>query len=33
VAIAELALTLVETHAVARGAGREHYRSIVRRPQ
>jgi len=26
-------LTLVEMHAVAQDAGREHYRSIVRRPQ
>jgi len=32
-AIAEHVLTLVEMHAVAQGAGREHYRSIVRRPQ
>jgi ribosomal protein S6--L-glutamate ligase len=32
-AIAEHVLTLVEMHAVARAAGREHYRSIVRRPQ
>jgi glutathione synthase/RimK-type ligase-like ATP-grasp enzyme len=32
-AIAEHVLTLVEMAAVARGAGREHYRSIVRRPQ
>jgi glutathione synthase/RimK-type ligase-like ATP-grasp enzyme len=32
-AIAEHVLTLVEMHAVARDAGREHYRSIVRRPQ
>jgi ribosomal protein S6--L-glutamate ligase len=32
-AIAEHVLTLVEMDAVARGAGREHYRSIVRRPQ
>jgi glutathione synthase/RimK-type ligase-like ATP-grasp enzyme len=31
--IAEHVLTLVEMDAVARGAGREHYRSIVRRPQ
>jgi hypothetical protein len=33
VAIAEHVLTLVEMHAVAQDAGREHYRSIVRRPQ
>jgi hypothetical protein len=33
VAIAEHVLTLVEMHAVAHGAGRQHYRSIVRRPQ
>ena len=26
-------VTGVEMHAVARGAGREHYRPIVRRPQ
>lgn len=32
-AIAEHVLTLVEMDTVARGAGREHYRSIVRRPQ
>ena len=32
-AIAEHVLTLVEMHAVAQDAGREHYRSIVRRPQ
>jgi glutathione synthase/RimK-type ligase-like ATP-grasp enzyme len=32
-AIAEHVLTLVEMHAVAQVAGREHYRSIVRRPQ
>jgi glutathione synthase/RimK-type ligase-like ATP-grasp enzyme len=32
-AIAEHVLTVAEMHAVARGAGREHYRSLVRRPQ
>jgi ribosomal protein S6--L-glutamate ligase len=32
-AIAEHVLTLVEMDAVARDAGRDHYRSIVRRPQ
>jgi glutathione synthase/RimK-type ligase-like ATP-grasp enzyme len=32
-AIAQHVLTLVEMHAVAQDAGREHYRSIVRRPQ
>ena len=32
-ALAHHVLTVVEMHSVARAAGREHYRSIVRRPQ